>query len=114
MTDINIFLALGAGFLSFISPCCLPLYPAFVSYITGMSVNELKAENAMLQKRSLLHTLFFILGFSIVFIGLGFGTSLIGNIFKNYQDLIRQIGAILIILFGFIIVGFLKPEFLMK
>lgn len=114
MTDISIFLALGAGFLSFISPCCLPLYPAFVSYITGMSVNELKAENAMLQKRSLLHTLFFILGFSIVFIGLGFGTSLIGNIFKNYQDLIRQIGAILIILFGFIIVGFLKPEFLMK
>lgn len=96
--DLNIFLALGAGFLSFISPCCLPLYPAFVSYITGMSVNELKNENAMLQRRSLLHTLCFILGFSIVFIGLGFGTSLIGSLFKDYQDLLRQIGAIIIVI----------------
>ncbi|MGE8203959.1 cytochrome c biogenesis CcdA family protein [Heyndrickxia sp. NPDC080065] len=112
--DLNLFLALGAGFLSFISPCCLPLYPAFISYITGMSVNELKNENAMLQKRSLIHTLCFIIGFSVVFIMLGFGTSFIGNFFKNYQDLIRQIGAIIIVAFGFIIVGFLKPEFLMK
>ena len=63
MTDVNIFLALGAGFLSFISPCCLPLYPAFLSYITGMSVGELKTENAMLQKRSLLHTCFSLSGF---------------------------------------------------
>ncbi|PTY81158.1 cytochrome c biogenesis protein CcdA [Heyndrickxia sporothermodurans] len=112
--DLNIFLALGAGFLSFISPCCLPLYPAFVSYITGMSVNELKNENAMLQRRSLLHTLCFILGFSIVFIGLCFGTSFICCLFKDYQDLLRQIGAIIIVIFGFIIVGFLKPDFLMK
>ncbi|MGE6259195.1 cytochrome c biogenesis CcdA family protein [Heyndrickxia sporothermodurans] len=112
--DLNIFLALIAGFLSFISPCCLPLYPAFVSYITGMSVNELKTENAMLQKRSLLHTLCFIIGFSIVFIALGFGTSFIGSFFHNYQDLIRQIGAIIIVIFGFMIVGFLKPDFLMK
>src|SRR5579875_1621473 len=56
MHDINLFLALGAGFMSFISPCCLPLYPAFLSYITGMSIGELQSENAMLQKRSLLHT----------------------------------------------------------
>lgn len=112
--DLNVFIALGAGFLSFISPCCLPLYPAFVSYITGMSVNELKSENAMLQKRSLLHTLFFILGFSVIFIALGFGSSFIGNFFKDNQGLIRQIGAIVIVIFGFMIVGLLKPEFLMK
>lgn len=59
MSEINVFLAFGAGFLSFISPCSLPLYPAFLSYITGVSANELKTENAMLQKRSLLHTFFF-------------------------------------------------------
>src|SRR3954471_23701786 len=99
MTDINLFIAMGAGFLSFISPCCLPLYPAFLSYITGMSVGELRTENAMLQKRSLLHTLFFLLGFSVVFIALGFGTSVLGNFFINYQDLIRQLGAILIVFF---------------
>jgi cytochrome c-type biogenesis protein len=114
MTDVNFFLALGAGFLSFISPCCLPLYPAFLSYITGMSVGELKSENAMLQKRSLLHTLFFLIGFSIIFIAIGFGTSFIGQFFLQYQDLIRQLGAIFIIFFGLVIVGIFNPEFIMK
>jgi cytochrome c-type biogenesis protein len=114
MTDVNIFLALGAGFLSFISPCCLPLYPAFLSYITGMSVGELKTENALLQKRSLLHTIFFLIGFSAIFIAIGFGTSFVGRFFMEYKDLIRQLGAIFIVLFGLIIVGIFKPEFMMK
>ncbi|RLQ91613.1 cytochrome c biogenesis CcdA family protein [Falsibacillus albus] len=114
MNDINVFLAFGAGFLSFISPCCLPLYPAFLSYITGMSVNEIKSENAMLQRRSLLHTVFFLIGFSSIFIALGFGSSIIGSFFRNYQDMIRQIGAIFIVLFGFMVIGFIKPQFLMK
>ncbi|AYA75520.1 cytochrome c biogenesis protein CcdA [Bacillus sp. Y1] len=114
MTDVNVFIALGAGFLSFISPCCLPLYPAFLSYITGMSVGELKTDNAMLQRRSLLHTLFFLVGFSIIFIAIGFGSSFIGEIFAGYQDLIRQLGAIVIVFFGFVVVGILKPESLMR
>ncbi|HEY2422248.1 MAG TPA: cytochrome c biogenesis protein CcdA [Neobacillus sp.] len=114
MSDVNIFIAVGAGFLSFISPCCLPLYPAFLSYITGMSVGELKGENAMLQKRSLLHTLFFLIGFSVIFVAIGFGTSFIGSFFKEYKDLIRQLGGIFIIFFGLIIVGILNPQFMMK
>ncbi|MGG4489037.1 cytochrome c biogenesis CcdA family protein [Metabacillus idriensis] len=114
MTDLNLFLAFGAGFLSFISPCCLPLYPAFLSYITGVSVGEIKTENAMLQKRSFLHTLSFLLGFSMIFIALGFGSSFIGEFFFEYKDLIRQIGAILIIFFGLVIIGVFQPKFLMK
>ncbi len=114
VADVNLFLAFGAGFLSFISPCCLPLYPAFLSYITGISVNELKEENAMLGKRAMLHTIFFLIGFSSIFIVLGLSTSMIGKFFIQYNDLIRQIGAILIVFFGFVIVGVLKPEFLMK
>lgn len=114
MADINLFLAFGAGFLSFISPCCLPLYPAFLSYITGMSVSDLKNENSILQKKSFLHTLFFLIGFSVIFIAIGFGTSFVGTFFIDYQDLIRQLGAILIVFMGFVIVGLLKPEFLMK
>ncbi|PLR94828.1 cytochrome c biogenesis CcdA family protein [Bacillus sp. T33-2] len=115
MSDVNVFIALGAGFLSFISPCCLPLYPAFLSYITGMSVGEIKSENAMLQRRSLLHTLFFLIGFSSIFIALGFGTSFfIGRFFTQYQDLIRQIGAIFMVIFGLMIVGIFKPEWMMK
>jgi len=113
-TDINLLLAFGAGFLSFISPCTLPLYPAFLSYITGMSLDELKSEKGILQKRGLLHTLFFLLGFSIIFIAIGFGTSLFNEFFVNYKDLIRQIGAILIVVFGLVIVGLLSPDFLMK
>uniref|UniRef100_UPI001D0DB4CC cytochrome c biogenesis CcdA family protein n=2 Tax=Bacteria TaxID=2 RepID=UPI001D0DB4CC len=69
---------------------------------------------ALLQKRSLLHTVFFLLGFSSIFIALGFGTSFIGELFQNYQDLIRQIGALLIIVFGLMIVGVFNPKFLMK
>lgn len=54
MSEINIFIAFGAGFLSFISPCVLPLYPAFLSYITGMSVSELRDDNKMLNKKKLI------------------------------------------------------------
>ncbi|MGE7926336.1 cytochrome c biogenesis CcdA family protein [Lysinibacillus sp. JNUCC-51] len=113
-TDINLFLALGAGFLSFISPCTLPLYPAFLSYITGMSLDELKSERGMMQKRAILHTLFFLLGFSIIFIMIGLGTSLAAEFFLNYQTLLRQVGAILIVVFGLMIVGLLQIDFLMK
>lgn len=114
MADINLFLAFSAGFLSFISPCCLPLYPAFLSYITGVSVSDLNSENTVLHRKSLLHTLFFLLGFSVIFIAIGFGTSYIGTFFIDFQDLIRQLGAILIVFLGFVVVGLLKPEFMMK
>lgn len=114
MTDITLLLAFGAGVLSFISPCSLPLYPAFLSYITGMSVGEIKEENAMLQKRSILHTLFFLLGFSLIFIALGYSASFLGEFFVRNQTFIRQIGAILIVFFGFVIVGLFQPKFLMK
>ncbi|BDH61752.1 cytochrome C biogenesis protein CcdA [Lysinibacillus sp. PLM2] len=113
-TDINVFLAFGAGFLSFISPCTLPLYPAFLSYITGMSYTELKDEKGMLQKRAILHTVFFLVGFSLIFIAIGFSASIFKEIFTNYENLIRQIGAILIVVFGLMIVGLLQIDFLMK
>lgn len=79
-----------------------------------MSVGEMKEENVLLQKRSFLHTLFFLIGFSIVFIVLGFGTSFIGRLFYEHMDLIRQIGAIFIVFFGLMVVGFIKPEMLMR
>lgn len=114
MSEINIFIAFGAGFLSFISPCVLPLYPAFLSYITGMSVSDLKDDSNKFNKKSLLHTIFFLVGFSCVFIMLGFTTSFIAEFLTAYQDAIRQIGAILIIFFGLVIVGVLNFDFLMK
>ncbi|MFC4557225.1 cytochrome c biogenesis CcdA family protein [Virgibacillus kekensis] len=114
MSEINIFLAFGAGVLSFISPCVLPLYPVFLSYITGMSVNELKDDNKKLNKKSMLHTIFFLLGFSVIFIIMGYGTSFVSEFLTNNDDIIRQIGAILIVFFGLVIVGVFNFEFLMK
>ncbi|MBO8155135.1 MAG: sulfite exporter TauE/SafE family protein [Bacillaceae bacterium] len=114
MEGVNIFLAFGAGFLSFVSPCVLPLYPVFLSYVTGMSVSELKSDNAMLRKRSLLHTLFFLVGFSAIFVMLGFATYSIGEFLISYRDYIRQIGAILMVFFGFVMIGFFNFKFLMK
>ncbi|WP_017381369.1 cytochrome c biogenesis CcdA family protein [Paenisporosarcina sp. TG-14] len=113
-TDINLLLAFGAGFLSFISPCTLPLYPAFLSYITGMTLDELKTDRGVMQKRGMIHTLFFLLGFSIIFIALGFSTSLFYTLFQQNQDLIRQVGAIFIVIFGLIVIGVFTPAFLMK
>ncbi|WP_088006410.1 cytochrome c biogenesis CcdA family protein [Indiicoccus explosivorum] len=112
--ELSLFLAFGAGFLSFISPCCLPLYPAFLSYITGMSVNELKNERGMMQQRAVLHTVFFLAGFSAIFIALGFSTSLVSDWFVMYDDLIRQVGAIFIVFFGLVILGIFTPGFLMQ
>lgn len=114
MEDVGIFIAFGAGFLSFISPCVLPLFPAFLSYITGMSVNELNKDNTKLSKRAMLHTILFLLGFSSVFVMIGFTATLISDFFMMYQDIIRQIGAILIIFFGLVIVGVFNFKFLMK
>ncbi|GGF10299.1 cytochrome C biogenesis protein CcdA [Halobacillus andaensis] len=114
MTDVNIFLAFGAGFLSFISPCVLPLYPAFLSYITGMSVSELRDENGMLTRRSILHTVLFLLGFSTIFLILGFSGSFFAQLLIQNEDLIRRLGAVLIIFFGFVIIGVFNFQFLMK
>lgn len=114
VTDANIFLAFGAGLLSFVSPCVLPLFPAFLSYITGMSVSEVQDENKKLTKRSLTHTILFLLGFSVIFIALGFASTKFGTFLKLNEDLIRQVGAILIIFLGLVITGILNIKFLMK
>lgn len=114
MADLTILLAFGAGVLSFISPCNLPLYPAFLSYITGMTMDEIKKKGRFLPPRAMLHTFIFILGFSTIFVVLGMSTTLVGDLFLQYNNLIRQLGAIFIILFGLITIGVIRPSFLMK
>lgn len=112
--QLSLLLAFGAGLLSFISPCSLPLYPAFLSYVTGISLNELKEDKGILNRKALVHTLLFLLGFSAIFMALGFSTSFIGAIFIQYQDLLRQIGAIIIVFFGLVVLGIFKFDFLLS
>jgi cytochrome c-type biogenesis protein len=116
LSDMNLWIALGAGFASFISPCCLPLYPSYLSYITGISVSELKDADKTKGKRLLMmsHTLFFVLGFSTVYYTLGYGTNVFSEFFSEYNALIRQLSAILIILMGLFLMGIFKPGLLMK
>ncbi|WP_131927743.1 cytochrome c biogenesis CcdA family protein [Effusibacillus lacus] len=110
------FIAFAAGILSFLSPCCLPLYPSYISYITGISYDQMQGERDRfrIRRTALLHSFFFVLGFSIIFIALGASAGLIGQLFNEYKDLIRQIGGIIIIVMGLFLAGIIKWEYLMK
>lgn len=118
MTDISILLAFGAGILSFVSPCVFPLYPAFLSYITGVSVPDIQSGKLRGQRKAIFHTISFLIGFSIIYLVLGLGTAgsatLLETWFFQYGELVRQIGAILIVFFGLVTIGIFQPKFLMK
>lgn len=114
MEDLTVLLAFAAGVLSFISPCNLPLYPAFLSYITGVSTDDLKQKGKGISTKAMVHTSIFILGFSTIFIVLGMSTSFVGEIFIKYNNLIRQMGAIFIVVFGLVTMGLFNPSFLMR
>ncbi len=112
--QISLFAAFTAGLLSFVSPCVLPLVPSYISYITGLSVEQLAdaGERQRLRKPIVLNSLIFIAGFSSVFIAFGASASLIGQMLITYQDYIRRIGGLLIIVFGLYLLGVLNIGFL--
>jgi len=116
MEDVTIFIAFGAGVLSFLSPCTLPLIPSYLSFITGLSYDQLVEEkgNSAYRRRVIIHSLLFILGFSIAFVSLGLSFSLLGNLFLKNQIWINRIGGALIIFFGLFIVFSFKIPFLMQ
>src|SRR5699024_11254161 len=77
---LGMIMALGAVALSFLSPCVLPIFPAYLSYITGISVKELQGqETTQVRKTLLQHSFFFLLGVSLIFVSIGVGASLIGE-----------------------------------
>jgi cytochrome c-type biogenesis protein len=116
MQDISFTLAFLAGILSFLSPCVLPLLPSYVSFITGISFEDLTVgvDRKRIRYLTITNSIAFISGFSAVFISLGLSSSAIGRVLYEYLDVIRIIGGILVIIFGLFIAGFLKLNFLMK
>jgi cytochrome c-type biogenesis protein len=110
ISQVSLFAAFSAGLLSFISPCVLPLVPSYLSYITGLSVENLAKveERERFKSAIILNALLFIAGFSTVFIAFGASASLIGQVLYEYQDVIRKVGGILIIIFGLYLLGILK------
>lgn len=113
--DVTIWVAFAAGLISFFSPCVLPLYPAYISYITGISVSKLSTDTSReVRHKILLHTLFFIIGFSLIFFALGYLSGLFSLLFGQYRDLVSQIAGIFIIVMGLFLLGVFKPQLLMR
>jgi cytochrome c-type biogenesis protein len=112
--QISLIAAFSAGLLSFVSPCVLPLVPSYISYITGLSVEQLTdaSERVKFKKAIILNSLLFIAGFSSVFIAFGASASLLGQVLITYQDHIRRFGGALIVLFGLYLLGILNLNFL--
>jgi cytochrome c-type biogenesis protein len=101
-----------AGFISFLSPCVLPLVPGYVSIISGASVENLKHQSARLMRSVMLNSVFFILGFSIVFISLGAVASSFGQIVAQHFSFFTKIAGLLLIGFGVHMTGLLPFKFL--
>ncbi len=108
--NISVLVAFAAGLASFLSPCVLPLIPAYISFITGVSVKDLtdEGDKKVQLNMVLLETSLFCLGFSIVFVLLGATITFLGSFLSAHQDIIRVAGGILIILFGLNITGLVK------
>ena len=114
--SVSFIVAFFAGIMTFLSPCLLPLIPSFILYITGVSFSDLKNEDKKrdIKIKAVKHSIFFILGFSAVFISLGLTATLLGKLLFKYQSIIRTAGGLLIIIFGLYLLGILKLDFLSK
>lgn len=102
-------LAFIAGILSFLSPCVLPLVPSYLAYVGGSSAAEFERKRLAIR-----NSLFFILGFSLIFIALGASASFVGALLRDYRASLMITGGILVILFGFVMLGLIKIPFLYR
>ena len=108
--SLGLFIAFGAGLLSFLSPCVLPLVPSYVTFITGMNLEDLQSS----RRDTLVHALLFIAGFTLIFMALGAGATVFGQLMLRYRDVISRTGGVLIIIFGLYLLGVFNLSFLMK
>jgi cytochrome c-type biogenesis protein len=115
--EISIGLAFLAGLVSFLSPCVLPLVPSYVTFVSGMTFEELTAEGGgagAARRRAAVHAALFVLGFSLVFIGLGAGATALGASLRRALPLIQQVGGLVIAALGLYLLGVLRLGFLSR
>lgn len=101
--------ALAAGFLSFLSPCVLPVVPPYLAYMSGVSLGDLTTTRP---KSALLPSIFFVLGLSTVFLLLGFTASVIGSVFLEFQETFNTIAGVIVMIFGAHFIGVYRIAFL--
>lgn len=104
-----------AGLLSFLSPCVLPLIPSYITYITGLSFADLQAEHPshIIRQKTILHSFFFICGFTVVFVLLGASATYVGSFLSHNATYIRKTGGILLIILGIHVTGLMPLRFLL-
>lgn len=113
MTEsVGVLIALSAGVLSFLSPCVLPLVPSYLSFITGMTLDDL--QGGVKREEVFLHAVLFVVGFSAIFMLLGASASFLGQLFNAYETWIARIGGVIIIVLGLHLVGFFKISALLR
>lgn len=112
MADVSIPIAFAAGLLSFLSPCVLPLVPGYLSYMSGFGPEEEAPSRRAVRTGTV--AVFFVLGFTIVFVALGATATVLGSFLKDHQRLLTQISGVLIIFFGLVFMGVLKIPFLYR
>ena len=100
--------AFVAGLLSFLSPCVLPLVPGYVSLISGATVDDLQSSDRRMLRTVMLHSITFVLGFSVVFIALGAVATTVGQFANEYHSLLTKIAGVIVIIFGLHLTGRLK------
>lgn len=112
MGNISLITAFGAGILSFVSPCVLPIVPGYLSFISGVSIEDLKEKKSSAISHAFVNSIFFVLGFSAVFISLGASATVISNFLINYMHIIGKIAGVLIIILGLHFIGLFKIKWL--
>lgn len=113
MFDISFPIAFVAGLVSFFAPCVVPLLPAYIGYVTGVSLKDLQVSGfEKYRNKIIVSSIFYILGFSLVFVILGTAAAGVGYILRQFDDVIRVLGGILIIVLGLEFAGFLNMPFL--
>ncbi len=111
--NVSLIAAFGAGFLSFISPCVLPLIPGYLSFVSGVSLEEMRGDQALAARRQVIVTsLAFVLGFSLVFIALGASASALGRFLFRNSTLLERIAGALVIVIGLHTMGVFRLPFL--
>lgn len=118
--NVPITMAFGAGLISFLSPCVLPLIPGYISFISGVSLQEMKdgsPGNGLLNRQKLsvvLNSIFFIGGFSTIFILLGASATWLGTLLSTKISFLTKISGVVIIFFGVFKMGLIRPLFFFK
>ena len=108
MHDVGIPAAFLAGLVSFLSPCVLPLVPGYVSLISGVGIEELKAQETSLLRKVMLNSIAFVLGFSLVFVTLGALSTEVGRLAVEYKSTLARVAGVLVIVFGLHLTGILR------